>query len=138
MERRTVFIPAFDKRSEIPARNFGIHGVELRMFLVGELGAIQFVVYTNWMLPHVSKEMEHKDRWMSEPLPADIGYHAHTPQYEGQEPLTDKCEFTGGVCYYDGSGLQAREVFEILLREGSDGVWKEMERRYIEQFGELR
>lgn len=39
MERITKFYPAFDKRSSIPGKNYGIHGVELRMILKGNKGA---------------------------------------------------------------------------------------------------
>lgn len=47
---------AWDKRSDTPSEDYGVHGVDLRMVLVGPLGAVQFVVYTNWMLPHVQSE----------------------------------------------------------------------------------
>jgi hypothetical protein len=96
LERITEFAPAFDKRDPDPKKNYGIHGVDLRMVLKGEEGAVQFVLFTGWMLPHVAKEL---------------------------------------ICYYDGSGLNAERIFGVMLREGSDGVWKALEEYYEEIFG---
>ena len=141
-ERIVEFRPAFDKRDPDPAKNYGIHGVDLRMVLRGELGAVQFLLYTNWQLPHVTLEAQSqpirdridlKIRWM--PLPADLGYHSPTPKHEGQEERD--CDLLpGGKCYYDGSGLNAQRIYETLLRAGSDGVWKELEEYYSELFAE--
>lgn len=64
------------------------------LFVVkGELGAVQFVLYTNWQLPHVVKEWEEKygrDNMPSvfcRPIPADVGYHSPKPMYEDQRPI---------------------------------------------------
>ena len=42
MEREIKFLPAYDERNN-PKGNYGIHGVDLRMYLKGELGTVQFV-----------------------------------------------------------------------------------------------
>ena len=57
LTRKVVFHPAYDRRND-PKWNFGIHGVEMCFYLIGTEGAIQFVVYTNWQLPHVHKETD--------------------------------------------------------------------------------
>ena len=112
--------------------------------LSGELGAIQFLVYTNWNLPHVQRELDseplNKCPYMfHKPMAADLGYHSPKPTYEGQDKMTDKCKHLGDrPCYYDGSGLRAEKVFDILLKEGGDGVWKELENEYTSRFGELK
>jgi hypothetical protein len=145
MERITKFIPAYDERNN-PKGNYGIHGVDLRMYLKGELGTVQFVVYTNWYLPHVQEELIHRNandelsiRCMFTPQPADVGYHSPKPMYEGQEPMTDSCEcLDGKPCYYDGSGLYAEEIYKVLVEKGSDGVWKDLENYYVDVFGELK
>jgi hypothetical protein len=54
--------------------------------------------------------------------------------WDGQEPISDDCDILGGKCYYDGSGLNAEPVYELLLREGSDGVWKSLGEYYNECF----
>ena len=59
MEKIVKFYPAFDRRKD-PKGNYGIHGVDMRMILKGDKGAVQFVLYTNWHLPHVQEELNLK------------------------------------------------------------------------------
>jgi hypothetical protein len=121
-ERIVTFDPAFDRRHSNPSKNYGVHGVDMRMVLRGPKGATQFVLYTGWQLPHVED---------SEPLAADFGYHWHRARYEGQEPMT--CSYLPcGQCYYDGSGLRANDLFDVLRKEGGEGVWRELEKFYRE------
>lgn len=144
MEKIVTFSPAFDKRNPDPSKNYGIHGVDLRMILKGDKGAVQFVLYTNWHLPHVQEELYikavGKDSFylntMFSPLPADLGYHSPMPLYEGQSIGVESCEYLDGkACYYDGSGINAERIYEVLLKEGSDGVWRELEEFYNNIFG---
>lgn len=95
-KRLIEFNPAFDKQHPDPKKNYGIHCVTMRFVLIGEKGAIQFVLYTGWYLPHNQEKIlqDHlKDRHydypfcMLKPMPADWGCHAREPQYEGQEPI---------------------------------------------------
>lgn len=141
--REVEITPAFDKRDPDPHKDYGVHGCDLRMILKGAAGAVQFLLFTNWHLPHVTEGMvdrlngPHDIKIFMLPLPADVGYHSRAPMYEGQEPTSDSCSYIGGKsCYYDGSGLQAEKVYDILLREGSEGVWKYLEKYYNETFGE--
>lgn len=130
--------PAYDKRNPDPARNYGIHGVDLRMYVIGARGAVQFVLYTDWHLPHVDDELRAKGARL-QATPADLGYHSPIPTYEGQESWgRDNCELLGGCrCYYDGSGLNAERIFDVLRAEGSDGVWRELEAYYDEALPSL-
>jgi hypothetical protein len=128
--------PAFDKRSSVPGKNYGIHGVDMRMVLKGPKGAVQFLLFTNWFLPHTQRELDekHSSHSCCHPIPADLGYHSLTPMYEDHGSM-GACEYLGGAtCYYDGSGLNAEPIFEILLREGSEGVWKALEAYYTQTF----
>lgn len=146
MERIVKFTPAFDKRNPKPSKNYGIHGVDLIMMLKGDKGVVQFVVYTNWHLPHVQEELNRKAKGEDEvyisailnPMPADLGYHSPIPLYEGQSICSESCEYLDGKpCYYDGSGLNAEKIYKILLEKGSDGVWEELEKYYKDVFKEL-
>lgn len=145
--RHTDFEPAWDRSDKDPSKNYGVHGVNLRMVLVGPEGAVQFLVYTQWMLPHVQRrtiarvtrrvgnsDMETELRCFFTPQPADLGYHSKKPMYEGQTPMDNQCEYTGGPCYYDGSGLQAHAVFRMLVEKGHEAVWQALEARYKAQF----
>jgi len=125
--------PAWDKRNPDPSKNYGIHGMNLRFVLIGPKGATQFLVYTNWMLPQNRKDEEMVKAYLLEPLPADIGYHAHVPQYEDQKPFTDHCEYLDDqLCYYDGSSLQSKVVFDRFVEFGEEVVWDELHKRYDE------
>ena len=135
MERIVELSPAYDKRDPDPTKNYGIHGVNLRMVLKGQRGAVQFLLYTGWQLPHVRDEF--KERAASV-LPADVGYHSPVPMYEGQAEIAESCEYLDGrPCYYDGSSLAAERFFDVLTHEGDAGVWRELERYYVETFEEL-
>ncbi len=141
-EKRIEFHPAYDRRHEDPNKNYGIHGVTMLWLLIGPKGAIQFVVYTGWHLPEVRDELEAKflknpdevGLRIRRPMPADLGYHSPVPMYADQGMMTDDCDVLGGVCYYDGSGLQAEGVFELLVREGGDAVWNRLEEVYNLRF----
>ena len=138
-EKIVQFSAAYDKRDPDAKKNYGIHGVTIRFVYKGEKGATQFVLYTNWQLPHVTEEqrknMSRDKYFLFEPLPADLGYHSPVPQYDGQESLTEECEYLDGKpCYYDGSALQADRVYKRLLAEGEDGVWAELADEYKHRF----
>lgn len=147
LERIIEFSPAFDKRDADPKKNYGIHGVELTFYLKGKRGVIQFKLFTNWMLPHVHEETVNRlisKQYVSginrldiccdfDPMPADLGYHSPIPIYEGQTKMSS-CQFYAGGCYYDGSTLNAGPVYDTLLREGSEGVWKRLEEYYQSTF----
>lgn len=136
MKREIVISPAFDKRDPNPRKNYGIHGAEMRFILTGEKGAITFTIYTNWHLPHVDAELRNKKRndpnsdFMFKPEGADVSYHSYTPKYDGHTD-SGPCDYLGGKpCYCDGSSLSARPICELLIAEGSEAVWKELERWY--------
>lgn len=145
LEHIITLEPAWDKRSDVPSKNYGVHGVTLRMVVKGPLGATQFLLYTNWQLPHVTKEQLDNPRWpldktavraVWQPLAADVGYHSPKPMYEDHSPMSGECEYVpGGVCYYDGSGLRAQEWYEQkLLPGGSDAIWEALEEEYEDRF----
>lgn len=140
MKRIVEFDPAYDERNN-PKGNYGIHGVSLRMILKGDKGAVQFVLYTDWHLPHVQDELIKKaangnTKMIFKPIPADLGYHSYKPMYENQYK-TENCQYLDGhECYYGGSGLNAYRIYDILLKEGSEGVWRELEEYYNSIFGD--
>ena len=146
MKKEIIFRPAFYKRHPEPSKNYGIHGVDC-IFYYGDpkKGIVQFVLYTNWLLPKTEREFiasggnimvkEHYPFiFVQAPMPADLGYHSPIPQYEGQMAM-DCHVLTCGKCYYDGSGLNANRIYDILREEGSDGVWRELEQEWKRRFG---
>ena len=138
-ERLILFEPGFDKRDPDPKKNYGIGGMKIRFVLKGEKGAMQFLIGTDWYPYDTQKEylsrFPNKDN--VQPGGWDIGYHSLTPMYEGQESMTDVCEFLDGKpCYYDGSGLAADRLIPAFLARGADAVWEELEEWYQTKFEE--
>lgn len=130
--KEIVFRPAWDKRHSDPTQDYGVHGVDMVFYLTEEKGVIQFVVYTNWNLPSVTPK---HDRLIPKPFPADLGYHSHTPHYDGHTICRDTCELLGGKpCYYDGSSLNAEPVFQLLVSGGSQAVWENLIDYYHQVF----
>jgi hypothetical protein len=126
--------PAFDNRSTNTRKNSGIHGVDMRFLIKGNNKAVQFLLFTNWHLPHVQEELS--GRGLSGPMPADLGYHSPVPIYDGQLIMQEHCCYTSGKCYYDGSSINAVRVFHRMLREGDIGLWNELEKYYYDIFPE--
>ena len=119
----------------------GRHCVEVRFVLKGEKAAIQFLLMTGWN--HSSDRRP--DHMIECPdgvlrpehiraMPADIGYHAREPQYEGQHSQDDCRYLNGAPCYYDGSGTRAEHFFTILTDEGGEALWKSLEDEYEARF----
>lgn len=111
----------------------GIHGVTMRMIYKKNGAATQFVLYTGWYLPETPQSPH------GGPMAADLGYHSPFPQYDSQEEYggkNDDCEVLGGVCYYDGSGLNAERPWNVLRREGGEAVWKLLAEEWDALFGE--
>lgn len=143
LERIVEISPAWDKRNRNPAKNYGIGDVNMRFVLKGERGAVQFLLATNWHLPHNQRELDASNaiprdpHYFCRPRPYDLGYHSPTPCYEGQDCIDDACEYLDGKpCYYDGSTQNAEKPYEILLTEGGDGLWKYLEEYYNRIFDE--
>ena len=130
-ERIVIWTPAYDRRNPDPAKNYGVHGMELRFVLKEPgVGATQFVIFTNWMLPHLRYGPRRIEGFLTEPTPDDVGYHALVAQYEGQETMAEACEYLDGKpCYYDGSSLTANDLFDRFVTEGEEAVWQSLQER---------
>lgn len=93
-------------------------------YLIGDRGIVQFMILFTAGF---------------DVLPADLGYHSPKPIYETQEsmqcPVSKKYGF-GPDCYYDGSGLMARDLYEKFLAGGEDPeiIWQELEAFYNDTF----
>ena len=131
--------PAFDKRDDDPAKNYGVGACRVTFILKGALGAVQFMIGTNWHLPHVQRE---KRSWQHDyetrfdkiyPEGWDVGYHSPKPMYDDHKPMA-KCDVIDGDCYYDGSSLWADEWIEDFLKGGTDWLWPKLEEVYRERF----
>lgn len=130
LRREIHFEPGYDHRGDATGR--GCHGLNMRWLVHGDAGSVQFVVHTMW-LPSWVESSQFGDRVSAmiadrilSPMAADLGHHWATPLYEGEANL--ECEYLpAGRCFYDGSGLNAEQLFATLLTEGHDAVWAAME-----------
>jgi hypothetical protein len=135
-DRILTISPAWDRRSSDEAKNYGVHGMEIRFVLKGELGAVQFVFYTGIFQKHVADEHKHagyQSRWMG----ADIGYHSPKPMYNGHQSTKNPCGVLGGECFYDGSSLSADNFAPTFVERGPDAVWEMLRDEYDARFGEV-
>lgn len=134
-KKKIAVRPAFDKRNVDDKKNYGIHGAEIIFTLIGDSGAVTFLLYTNWHLPHIVEEFQCRpDHIICRPLPADIGYHSPCPMYKGQKPRNKVCEYIGVPCYQDGSIGYAEEFYQELITKGTKGLWKKMKGYYKDIF----
>ena len=101
LKRLVNFEHGFDYRGDPDPKKsqYGCHGLNIRFLVIGEKGAVQFLIYSMW-LP--SMDLRHLKKPSSGPMAADLGYHSRTPHYEGQSKR-NPCEYIPGGCYYDGS-----------------------------------
>ena len=136
MEKIVRFSPAYNKGKE-----YGIGAVRICFVLKGELGAVQFLIGTDWYLPEDQKRvaaMPHLSWHETQPMGWDLGYHSPVPQYDEQGTM-GACEYLDGKpCYYDGSTLNAEPVRDKFLAGGDDAVWDELGQLYVRMFGEER
>lgn len=117
----------------------GRHGLTIRFIAKAERGAVQFVLYTDWMPQSCPvSDIGHRDvrNWGEGHLmPADLGYHSKTPRYEDQLPISKSCEFCDGQpCYYDGSGLNASDAMYALVNGGDKALWDFLDAYYASVF----
>lgn len=144
--RRVESVPGFCWVSLNPERNYGNGSLRFRFVLIGSTGAVQWMIGTEWMPAAARCDVDrrrqlHGMRWdkhdierARKPSGYDLGYHARVPQYDGQTPMQNECEYLGGPCYYDGSSLAAEELVEGFLNGGDDWVWNRLEAYYRHRF----
>ena len=72
-----------------------------------------------------------------DPSTYTLCYHSPKPMYGGDQPETHECKYVkGGVCYSGGSALNAEPLLDVLIRGGDEALWKELEKKYNDWFGE--
>lgn len=140
--REVKFWPAYDKRNE--PGGYGQHCVDMRFYVKGSKGVVQFYLMTGWWPEVVSKPDDvdsfgnpkmNYDRVINNgPYAADLGYHSLKPMFEGQQQM-DCTVLEGGKCYYDGSGLSATKPWSLLVHVGEEAMWKFLEDYYYDVFG---
>jgi len=125
-ERRVEFTAAYDKRNADPKRNYGIHGVNALFTLIGDLGAVRFVLFTSWELDVLAQRA---------PLPAQIEIHAMRKRWAPNTEGEDCDLLPGGKCFASCYYQLADDAYTALVEGGSEGLWGWMEQIYAEELG---
>ncbi len=124
--------PAYDRLSE----GCGIGACRIIFILKGPLGAVQFMIGTEWYVPsareHLLQFAHTSERCLEmKPTGWDVGYHSPKPMYESHSPISGSCELVeGGQCYYDGSGLMADEWVDDFVAGGTKWLWPKLREQY--------
>lgn len=118
----------------------GYHGCEILFILSGTAGAVTFACSTDWSpLPVQQKYMNGIQRTNIigiQPTPMDFVYHSFKPSNLPQQIKHDDCPYSAtGVCYTFISRGMATYLRDILLTDGSEGVWRELGQRYRSAVG---
>lgn len=100
LERITKMRPAYDKRSDDPKKDYGIHCMEIHMVVKGKKGAVHFIFMTGMFLPETMEEYIKNGRakyevipdsgsvyYLNKPMGVDVGYHSPTPMYDNQQSV---------------------------------------------------
>lgn len=135
-ERRINFIPAYHKVDE----GKGVGSARMYVALVGDLGAISWELYTDWMLPETVAWWKEtgRDRFLTpgDPTAGAVWAHYAIPRHE--DDINDgphDCDLLpDGKCwgYLACSYLAGDEVYLPLVREGEDGLWSRLRQFYAE------
>lgn len=72
--------------------------------------------------------------YLFKPMGADVGYHSPVPRYASQKPAETDCKYLGQPCYYDGSALSGRKLYEFMIEEGIEAMWEKLEEYHREDF----
>lgn len=139
LKREFVITPGYDRRPE-----YGQHCAEMRFYVKGEKGVVQFILFTGWYPCIIPKPdapwqelcMPIKLDPLDHPMPADLGYHSLAPIHNWQtSPTYTDCSLLDQrACYYDGSGLNCYRIFSVMVHEGGERMWEELEKFYAEVF----
>lgn len=100
--------------------------IEIRWFLIGEKGAVDFHIHSRSDSPYNSGNI----------YAGGCELHSPIPLHEGQKPIKG-CKIINGDCYADGTSLYAIEtVFPEFMAGGEDAIWYRLEYLYKSWFEE--
>jgi hypothetical protein len=117
-------------------------GQELRVQIVvkGPVGAVEFAIWTRWpTIPsyfagYNSMFAFDYNLQVNRPIPVGRESHWDVPCVD-EEKGWHECSLTNsGFCYHDGSSLAGDNLWNILMKKGTDGVYEHLEDYYIKYF----
>jgi hypothetical protein len=158
MNRKLLFLPAWDKTDLDPKKDCGVSCLDMKFLVIGANGIVEFDLGTNWYQDHVvykrvnwikesvlSGKKDFLIKYIMSPFPTDICYYSRTRLSEddilfenGWSHLEDMSLVYYGYRYREESdGLWTTDyVLKLLVENGDEVVWNYLENYYIETFGE--
>lgn len=128
-------LPGWDKR----ATNESYHGCEVVFILRGDKGVLTFAVVTDWAPMAVQQQhmngVQRTNVIGIQPKPIDVVWHSPTPPDLPYKPMHTDCPYLDGDCYAAISKREAEALRDVLIREGSVGVWRAMGQLYRSDAG---
>lgn len=125
IERWLELHPSYDHRSETP--NSGCHNVEMTFGIRrGRVVVTWRLIHTDWYHKELREDLDKQGTRRD--LPDGFGsidYHSPVKQYKWQTAVKD-CQYTGGDCYCDDSGLASRVLFNQACRDPAQ-IWITLE-----------
>jgi hypothetical protein len=120
MIRDIQIFPGQDQR----ASNNGFSCAELLFHYGDPTAAVTFAVRTDWLPITMHHTTIRPDRTIR---PLDLIYHFNNPTLTARQSHMERCSYIEGECYavYDKQHLE--RLVDVLLAEGSEGVWRELE-----------
>lgn len=124
-------MPGYDRR----AQNESYHGCEIVFILRGNRGVLVFASVTDWFPKNVQEQymngIQRTNVIGVQPKPAEFVWHSFEPTKLPHPVQHTDCPYsTNGVCYTSNSIHTAEYLRDVLIKEGSEGVWREMAQRY--------
>lgn len=130
LERRVQFRPGFDKRDT--PENHGIFGGALWFTVVGPMGAVSFELHTDWYPPSVPQHLWQAMAFRPYPKAAHVSWHTPVP---AGTPDAVSCEYSEtDYCLPETAYHYADRHRELLLNEGSEAMWAQLEQDYRKEF----
>ena len=141
LKRTFEIIPGYDYRDNPEKIQYGQHCMNMRFFVSGELGVVQFVLSTGWYPEMIAKPtadwqelLRVIDSGMNAPMAVDLDYHSPVARYEDQRSMGPCVYLDGKDCFYDGSSLNGYKLLSLMIHEGGEAMWKELEDYYKSTF----
>jgi hypothetical protein len=144
IERWLTMYPGYDFVSQIPRKDYGIHGVELQFGVKRGNVAVIWTLMTDWFLPQVRRRLWVKGdsieylcgkRDFFDGL-GGIDYHSPVALHTDQTEIED-CKYTGGKCFPGGSGLGSIELFNKMTSDPNE-IWRTLDKWLLETEDRVR
>jgi len=131
-EHRVVVYPAWDKRNE--KGGYGQHCAEIHFVVRYRNKELGFAVYTGWYVEAANYPLSNKETSMGEVHGASLYAHSKSP-FRGAIKRNDYCDvFKSNCCYENALTFITEDLLKILILEGSEKLFEELEKRYVKFF----